>query len=143
MAYCSKTDLVERYGQIELAQLTDESAAANADDAEIVKACDEATSLIDAYLFERYLIPLSPVPTVVRKWACDIARKYLWKDRAEAESAVERAYQEAVAHLKDIARGIVSLPDATGAGPLPSSSALAIKTSAVVFTDDLLAYMPG
>jgi len=45
--------------------------------------------------------------------------------------------------LKDIARGLVSLPDATGLGPLASSSALAIKTPAIVFTDDLLAYMPG
>jgi len=142
-AYCAKADLVQRFGAQELAQLTDESAATSSDDAEIDKACEEATSLIDAYVAARYLTPLSPVPTIVRKWACDIARKILWKDRAGSDSVVTANYDDALAQLKDVAKGVAALPDATGVAPASSGGALTVVTSTRVFNDDLLATMPG
>jgi phage gp36-like protein len=143
MAYCAKSDLVERFGSPELAQLTDESAATSTDDGEIAKACDEATSLIDAYVAARYTTPLSPVPTVVRKWACDIARKFLWKDRAGPDSVVTRNYEEAMAQMKDVAKGIAGLPDATGVAAVSSGAALTVIAPTRVFDASLLDSMPG
>lgn len=113
-AYATQADLTERFGAAELAQLTDESAATSPDDTEVGKACDEASSLIDAYLSTRYTTPLDPVPTIVRKWACDIARAALWKDRADKDSAVKLNAADAMAQLRDVAKGIAGLPDATG-----------------------------
>lgn len=132
-AYCAKADLVERFGKLELEQLTDESAAAAADDTEISNACDEATSLIDGYVISRYTTPLSPVPTVVRRFACDIARKILWKDRAGKDSIVQANYDAALAWLKDLARGIVQLPGATGTLPTGSAGGFAYATPENVF----------
>lgn len=140
--YCSQADLVERFGAVELAQLTDETAGANADAAEVTKACDEATSIIDAYLATRYTTPLAVIPPMVRKWAVDIARRILWKDRALPESTVARNYDGALAQLKDVARGIAALPDTTGTMAATNDGAISVQTAYQVFTDELLGLMP-
>jgi len=132
VAYCAKSDLVQRFGNDELSQLTDETAAHSADDSEVTNACDEASSLIDSYLAARYGVPLSPVPTMVRKWACDIARKFVWKDRAGADSVVTLNYEAALSQLKDVAKGVAALPSA--AGVLPSVvGGMAFTTPTAVF----------
>jgi phage gp36-like protein len=142
-AYCNKADLVERFGAAELAQLTDETAAAAVDDSEVTKACDEATSLVDAYLSTRFIVPVAdPVPTIVRKWACDIARKFLWKDRAREGSPVLANYDAAISQLKDAAKGMIGLPDAVGVQVVQSGAAITVIASEKVFTDELLSYMP-
>lgn len=143
MAYCAKSDLVERYGAAELAQLTDETAAADPDSGEITKACDEASSLVDAYLATRYTVPLATVPTIVRQWACVIARKLLWKDRAKDGGAVQRAYDEALAQLRDASKGVIAVPDAAGDTPAVTGAAVAVVAASKVFTSTLLDTMPG
>lgn len=140
--YCSQADLVERFGAVELAQLTDETAATTPDTSEISKVCDEATSLIDAYLATRYTTPLATVPTMVRSWALVIARKMLWKERALPDSQVAKAYDAALAMLKDVARGIASLPDSAGVVAPISGGAISVISSEQLFTDDLLNLMP-
>jgi phage gp36-like protein len=137
-AYCAKADLVERFGSVELAQLTDETAAASPDDGEITKACDEASSLIDAYLSARYTVPLSPVPTMVRMWACAIARKLLWKDRAQPESAVAVAFNQTMGQIRDVAKGVAGLPDAGGAKPAAVGGIAYATPTAVFDTSGLL-----
>lgn len=132
MAYATQADLVERFGKAELAQLTDETAATSTDDSEVTKALDEASSLIDAYLSPRYSVPLSSVPTMVRKWCCDFARKALWKDRASADSAVSVNADAAMAQLRDVAKGLAGLPDAAGAVP-DSAGGFAYATPDAVF----------
>lgn len=141
-AYCAKSDLVERYGAAELGQLTDETAGQSVDDSEVEKNCEEATSLIDSFVSARYATPLLPVPTIVRKWACDIALRFLWKDRGPSE-AVQKLYDEALAALRDIARGLAQLPGATGTLPTGSGSSIAVVASTQVFSDAQLALMPA
>jgi len=142
MAYCTQADLSERFGDTELAQLTD-PAAQSPQSGEIQKAIDEAGSLIDSYAATRYDVPLSPVPTIVRKWACDIARLFLWKDRAAADSIVTLNYDNAVLALKDIARGLVSLPQATGDQAAESDFAIAVVAPVAIFSKDVLDRAPG
>lgn len=143
MAYCSKADLIERYGARELAQITDETAGHTPADAEITAACDEASSLIDSYVAARYAVPLSPVPAVVRSWACAIARRLLWKDRATPEGSIVSAYDQALAQARDVARGVSRLPDAAGVEASAASGQIAVATSSQIFSDELLATMPG
>ncbi len=142
MAYCSQADLSERFGETELAQLTD-PAGVSPQAGEIAKACDEATSLVDSYVQTRYDVPLVSVPTIVRKWACDIARKFLWKDRASADSVVTKNYEDAVASLKDVSRGYVGLLGATGEVPAASDFSIAVVAVPQVFTPGLLSAAPG
>lgn len=141
MAYCTQADLSERFGNTELSQLTDE-AAASPQAPEIIKAIDEAGSLIDSYISTRYDVPVSPVPTILRKLACDIARKYLWKDRADDQSVVTKNYADAVAFLRDVARGLISL-DAAGEPPAASDFSIAVVAPAAIFTADVLDRMPA
>lgn len=138
MAYVTQSDLVERFSSVELAQLTDETASQTPDAAEITKACDEASSLIDSYLSVRYAVPLSPVPTLIRWLGCDIARKILWKDRAGGESAVTMAYDGAVRRLIDIAKGVAGLPSASGALPAQVGGLAYSRPIAVFDTSGLL-----
>ena len=142
-AYCTKADLVARFGEKELAELTDETAATSIDDTEVDNACDEASSLIDSYVAVRYVTPLDPVPTIVRKWACDLARAAIWKDRAGKDSAVTRNADAAMAQIRDVAKGIASLPDATGETPADAGGTISVIASDRVFDDDLLDTMPG
>lgn len=139
-AYCTKEDLIRRFGSAELAQLTDEANAANVDSVDVDSACNEATSLIDLYLAPRYELPLAdPIPSIVRKWACDIARYFLRGDRVKEGDSVHTHYVEAIEALEKIADGkldLLILVQVTGFGEV------VVGTSEQVFTDELLAYMP-
>lgn len=141
-AYCTLADLSERFGSTELAQLTDPAATSPVPQ-QVSDACDEAASLIDSYASTRYTTPITPVPTIVRKWACDIARKFLWKDRANATSVVTLNYIDAVNSLKDVARGLVALPEPDGSTPAESEGSVAIVAVGQVFSPTVLDRMPG
>ena len=144
MAYCTQADLEERFGAQELIQLTDETNVppSTASAAEITAACAEAASLIDGYLTGRYTLPLSTVPDVLKKWACDIARFFLWDDRAGEGSAVRRGYEDAVKQLESVAAGKFRLVESSGTPPAASGGSVAIVASDRVFTDDLLSLHP-
>jgi phage gp36-like protein len=104
MAYCEYTDLVERFGVQELDQLTEHAGDCPA----IQSAIGDAGAEIDAYLANRYTVPLtSPVPFVIRRCACDIARYFLW-DTQSTEHVRER-YTDAIALLKSVANGSLDL----------------------------------
>ena len=142
-AYCAQADLIERFGIQELAELTDETAQATPDADEIAKACDEASSLIDGYVAAQYVLPLGSVPTILRKWACDIARFFIWKDRADPNSVVASNYAEAIKRLQDIAAGRSFLPDATGLEPTDGGQSIAVVAPCKIFTTDVLNAEPG
>jgi phage gp36-like protein len=139
MQYITPTDLAERPGARELAQVAsaahlamvpselmeatlrggDRSAwtadqVTAADDAlqRIEDAVRQAESLIDGYLARRgYGLPLSPVPELVTGWARDIARYLLHKDRQgrEDNDPIVRAYRDALKFLELTATGKFSL----------------------------------
>ena len=142
MAYCDSTALLERFGKAELAQLTDPSAT-TAVPQQLIDACDEASSFIDSYIATMYTVPLSPVPTIVRRWACDIARKFLWKDRAGADNVVTLNFNATLASLRDVAKGLATLPSATGVASPGSGSSVTVVAPCEVFTERLLGAMPG
>lgn len=105
--YVTEEDFEEAFGRREL----DDLLAGGADFARV-----EATSggIIDGYLAARYALPLAAVPAMLKAWALDIVRFRLWDDAAPEE--VRRRYEDALAQLRDLARGVIALPpDATGA----------------------------
>jgi phage gp36-like protein len=141
VAYCAKSDLVERFGESELKELTDETLATRVSDAEVASACDEASSEIDTYLGQRYTLPLSVIPAIVKKWASDMARFFLWGDRAGEGHPVRLACEDAREALKNISTGKAQLP---GQDPDTSvaSSAVAIVERTAAMTDETLALRP-
>ncbi len=89
MTYATLTDLTTRFGAAELTQLTDRLGGVQIDTAVIDQALNDASAVIDGYLAGRYALPLSPVPSILISYACDLARERLWKDAA-SELIVKR-----------------------------------------------------
>ena len=75
----------------------------------VTRALDDATALIDSYVAKLYRLPLSAVPQILVKYACDIARYYLHGKAAEKDDAVSRGFNEAVAWLVNVSKGLVAL----------------------------------
>lgn len=103
MAYATQADLETRFGADELAQLTDRVAGAVIDASVVARALDDASAEIDSYLASQYDLPLAAVPPVLVRVASDIARYYLWADRAT--EAVRQRYEDARIYLGKVAKG--------------------------------------
>lgn len=141
MTYATQQDLIERFGSQELIQLTDRTnkPVSTIDVTTVERALSDAEALINGYVGKMYTIPLSPVPPVLTKVAADIARYYLHGTRAEKDSPITLAFNQAVAWLKDVARGQVNLGDDTGDVPEQSGGgAVLANPSSRVFTRDSL-----
>lgn len=137
MDYATQADLIDRFGETELAQLTDRDNGAILDPTVLNRALADADAEIDSYLAARYQLPLASVPTALVRVAADLARYRLYDDRVT--EAVRNRYQEAVGYLKAISAGGVVID---GASPLAvASSGLAVKVSTAdkVFGGDALA----
>jgi phage gp36-like protein len=107
--YCAQADLERRYSVAELIQLTDRTGA-DAVNADIVdEAIADADALIDSYLEKRYRdrMPFDPVPTVLERVACVIARYNLYTNHKPDE--VQKPYDEVLKFLEHVAVGKVSL----------------------------------
>jgi len=110
MSYATQSDMVERFGELDLIQLTDRAdPPAGVIDAGVVQtALDDASSEIDGYLSGRYTLPLSPVPTVLVGFCCDIAR-YKLNPSVDKDHPASQRYRDAVVFLGNLSRGVVSL----------------------------------
>ncbi len=121
MTYATQQDLVERFGQEELIQLTDRNSVGAIDATVVAKALADADAAIDGYVASRYTLPLSPVPAQLNRVAGDIARYYLYEDKPT--EAVQKRYDAAIAWLKDVAKGLITLGvDAAAQAPTPAST---------------------
>ncbi|MDR2186863.1 MAG: DUF1320 domain-containing protein [Azonexus sp.] len=100
--YATANDMMERFGEAEVVQLTDRASSDVAH-----QALADATAEIDIYLSNRYRLPLDPIAPVIRRVACDIARYRLYDNAAPEE--VRRRYEDAIRLLKALADGTASL----------------------------------
>lgn len=101
MTILTPTDLLERFGERELAERTDREHYATVDLAVVERAIADAEADINAYLAPVGLVGIDPPKALVIK-GCDIARYYLYDDGAP-EIVIER-YKTAIAWLKDVMR---------------------------------------
>jgi len=111
MPYCTQQDLVVRYGELELIQLTDREGLLGAIDTAVLNAAlADASAEIDAYLRDGgYAIPLAQVPQTLTRHACQMARHYLY-DGLRPEQ-VQKDYQESLRWLERVAAGQVRLTE--------------------------------
>lgn len=113
--YTTLDDLIERAGEVEIRQIADRDRDGFPDPEVIAAALEDAVNLIDGYLAAKYAVPLASVPPIVRAWAFSIARYKLHRDGAPEH--VEADYKDAIAALKDVARGLIALPVPAGETP--------------------------
>lgn len=138
MRLASLQDMLDRFGEEELVNLTDRAEPrSNAVDAAVVeRALDDASALIDGYLAARYTTPLSTVPALVVAWCCTIARVKLYKDGIT--EALRQDFEDALSQLHDVAAGRLQLPIAAPSGQAPVGGAARGVSAAPVFTADAL-----
>jgi phage gp36-like protein len=132
MTYATQQDLVDRFGQTELVQLTDKELPLTGAIVAAVaaRALAAADARIDGYLAGRYALPLAAVPPAIVEAACDIARFRLYEDRATEH--IQKLYDDAVAYLVKLGTGKLSLTLAGGA-PAPKGDGAQMESSSPVF----------
>lgn len=137
MTYATKQDMIDRFEDVELIQLTDRSGDALAiDDVVLGRALDDADSEIDAYLMGRYKLPLQTTPKILVLAACDIARYKLYDNRVTEQ--VEKRYNDAVKLLTNIGMGKISIGPNSDAVPAPATSGPQVAADERVFSRDTL-----
>ena len=137
MAYCAKSDLVQRFGQREIDDLLDRDNDGDDDASTLDSTIADADSLIDSYVSSKYQTPLDPVPQIIKYISCDITRFMLWDDNAPEE--VRNRYNDAIARLKDIAKGMMKLPATALISIANPSGGVDYYEEERVFTRDSLA----
>lgn len=113
MPYCTLQNLIDRFGDVELKQLT--GGAAAIDEVVINLAIDDAEAEINSYLLA-YALPLVNVPANFELMACDLVRFYLYKTKVP--EVVDTRYKKAIRYLEKVSEGKIKLePDAAGTAP--------------------------
>ncbi len=140
MTYATKQDLIDRFGELEIIQLTDRVniPPAEVDDVVVSRALSDAKAFCDSYLLKLYTLPMADVPPILTKQASDIARFYLYGTRADKDSPVTLAFNQARQWLEQVSTGRVTL-DVAGVAPAQTGGS-SVKASAPdrVFTRDSL-----
>lgn len=107
MTYATQADMVDRFGEPELAQRTDRTNGTVIDTVVLGRALADADAEIDSYIATRYTLPLASTPPVITRLACDMTRYHLYDDGVP--ETVRQRYEDAVSLLKRLAKGEVQL----------------------------------
>lgn len=142
MSYATQADLVARFGETEMIQISNRALTAETIDTAVVAAkLADAEAEIDGYLQGRYQLPLLPVPPVLARLACDIARYHLYDDRTT--EAVTQRYRDAIAFLVRVSQGQVQLGVAEGGTPAAAGGGAEFSAPAREFTSETLRDFTG
>src|SRR5208282_5782196 len=107
VSYATAQDVINRYPNRDLVQLTNEDpTATTVNDAPITQALADASAEIDGYIEGRFTLPLTDPPAVLNRLTTDIAMYRLQSLRPlhDLEDARKR-YEDAVAMLTKVADG--------------------------------------
>ena len=110
MPYVTKQDLINRFEEQELIQLTDHTNTGAINETVLNDAIADADYLADSYLQQRYTLPLAQAvidASPLKRVCGDLVRYYLFENGATEE--VERRHRSAISWLKDIALGKATL----------------------------------
>lgn len=118
MAYCTRADLVARFGEREINDLLDRNNDGADDSNALSLVIADVSSEIDGYLGSKYSVPLDDVPQAVTAIACDMVRYKLFDDRAPEE--IRKRYEDATSKLTKYAKGVMVLSGVTPATDNPS-----------------------
>lgn len=130
--YAQKQDMLNRYDETALIELTDRAVPATGEINDVVlnAALSDADGVIDSYVSARYTVPLSPVPQVLTRHAAAIAWFILHRDRYPDE--VRKAYDDAISFLRSLASGTAKL-DVGGSEPASTAAIAKVDASERVF----------
>lgn len=119
MAYCTLPQLIARYSEGLLVQISDrgEASTGMVDAGLVERAIADADALIDGYLKVRYALPIADAPRLVTDLSLRIAIYYAHGQ--VVSDKIRDDYREALKTLQQIAQGLVRL-DIEGVEPAAS-----------------------
>ena len=148
MPYATATELLTRFDATEIAQRVDrgvprlvtaqlmtdvaagaslaaytaaEAARAQAGLVVVQRALQDADDTINGYIGTRYPLPIAPVPAVLQRVACELARFYLYDD--QVTDLIKERQAANIKWLGEVSKGTVSLGADAASGAQPVSSA--------------------
>lgn len=115
--YATIQDLIDRFGELEIAQRTNRENLDVIDTLVAGRALEDANAEVHGYVATRLRVPPDPVPVLLVRVTCDAARYRLYEDAVSKE--VLRRYEDAKKLLTAIARGEISIgpPEASPTHP--------------------------
>ena len=111
MSYATAQDVINRYPNRDLVQLTNEDPTVTTiNTAPITQALADASAEIDGYIEGRFTLPLTDPPAVLNRLATDIAMYRLQVLRPLHDLAdARKRYDDAIAMLVKVAAGELTL----------------------------------
>lgn len=114
MVYCTLADIEKAIEYRSLIDLTDDEGLQEVDQGRIDEAVSTAQGEVDGYLQERYQVPLSTVPSLIRGATVDLAIYNLYSRKFDQVPEVrQKRYDAAIKRLEQIAAGRIGLGIAT------------------------------
>ena len=109
--YCTLDDIEKHTSTPTLILLTSDDGQEIVDKTVVEEALLYSSALIDGYLRGRYSLPLDICFPLLRVLAVDLSvyRLYSRRMRNEMPEVIETAYKNAIATLRDIQKGVISL----------------------------------
>lgn len=117
--YLTIAEFVKRFGLAETIAMTDGRGDGRIDRDYLVSALVDAQAIVEAHIADRYALPLSTVPQLIKTWIGDLARPRLYPNGAP--EGVEKAGAQAVRMLEHIRDGKMTLPGGSSLDAAPSS----------------------
>lgn len=109
--YCTIDDIETQTSLPTLIQLTSDDGTETVNRDVAQEAIIFSTSIINGYLRGRYTLPLNTSFPLLRILAIDLSiyRLYSRRMRDEMPEVIDTAYKNAIATLKDIQKGVITL----------------------------------
>ncbi len=115
--YITLEDIKKLLPEEIIIQLTDDENTGAVNQARVDEAIKGADAEINSYCATKYAVPFTTVPDIVKSLSVEIAIYNLHKRRTISEE-IEKRYDKAIAKLKDISRGLITL----GVDPAPAAT---------------------
>lgn len=118
--YAAKSDMLERYEELELIQLTDNAEPYTGEivDSILNNALNDASATIDLYLGGRYDLPLAQTPAALVDLCCTLAFYRL--NRGRYTEDLRKDFDDTMRILEQISQGKIKLDQG---GDEPKSAA--------------------
>ena len=131
MDYCTIEDIETQTSTPTLIQLTSDDGQEEVDRVVAQEAILYSSTLIDGYLRGRYTLPLDTHFPLLRILAIDLSiyRLYTRRMRNEMPEVIEDNYKNAIATLRDIQKGVITLQSENDSLETASFNAAEYKTN--------------
>lgn len=136
--YVTIAEFVDRFGFDEALRMTDTEGDGRIDRSLLVNALSAAQAIANVHLGARLVLPLDPVPEIVKVAVGDMARARLYP--RGAPEGVSDAAKAGLKLLERIGEGKLPLPSATPLPQAPSSSPILISPGRRQYSNGIEGY---